>query len=561
MAKLMAKKTGIGLDIGSSAVRAAEVVVDGERRVLRRFAQVGLPQGAVVEGEVRDRGAVSAALRKLWQHGGFASRRVVVGLGSQRTMVRQVEMPQMPDEELRSALRYKLGEFLPIPVDQAVVDFASVPGPDGPKGTRRVLLVAAQKDVVVDEIAAVEQAGLRVAAVDSSALALLRAVRPQGGGPGKGDGGGGLEAVVGVGAQLMTVAVREAGVARFVRTVALAVPATADLSDQMAMAPAGDLSRRAANRSVVPAGAPEPEQSKLDAVVTEVRSSLEYIVSQSHSGQFSRLLVTGGGAMLPGLATALGAAVGVPVKLAEVPLELDYKSMGLEPEAVEEASSRWATAVGLALWGTDGEQAPSLVPPEVFARRQARKAMTAAAAVVGVVALALGGAAYARVHTASNLSHQIALANQEAGVLQVKIKKLGYVMAVPEAVRARRQLAAQALVGDIDWTGLLERIARALPASVTVQSVELTKTEPTTVGGTAPAKGAVVGNITMTAQTTGGAAAVAEFIDRVSVVKGLEALWVSSTTKSTGLTAISASAQVTTAAFSNRAALLPGGTK
>ena len=130
---LMTKKTCIGLDIGSSAVRAAEVSIDGDRRILRRFGQVGLPAGAVIEGEVHDKAAVAAAIGRLWQHGQFSGKKVVIGLGSQRGMVRQVEMPPMSDAELRSALRFKIGEFLPIPVEQAVVDFAPLPTPPGPR--------------------------------------------------------------------------------------------------------------------------------------------------------------------------------------------------------------------------------------------------------------------------------------------------------------------------------------------------------------------------------------------------------------------------------------------
>src|SRR6202030_1171967 len=113
--------------------------------------------------------------KRLWQHGRFSGKKVIVGLGSQRAMVRQVEMPPMPDSELRSALRLKIGEFLPIPVEQAVVDFAPLPGVDG-EAERRLLLVAAQCDVIADELGAVDAAGLRAVAVDSSSLALLRAV-------------------------------------------------------------------------------------------------------------------------------------------------------------------------------------------------------------------------------------------------------------------------------------------------------------------------------------------------------------------------------------------------
>src|SRR5579875_2603135 len=114
------RRRSVGLDIGSSAVRAAEVLVDADRLQLVRFAQVGLPSGAVVEGEVRDQQAVTAALKRLWGEGGFASRSVVLGVSSQRAMVRLIEMPAMQGKELRSALRYEISELLPIPIEQAV---------------------------------------------------------------------------------------------------------------------------------------------------------------------------------------------------------------------------------------------------------------------------------------------------------------------------------------------------------------------------------------------------------------------------------------------------------
>ena len=275
----MTKKVRIGLDIGSSAVRAAEVVVDGDRKVLRRFAQVGLPAEAVVEGEVHDQAVVTAALKKLWQSGGFSGKKVVVGLGSQRAMVRQVEMPPMSDAELRSALQFKSGEFLPIPVDQAVVDFAPLSAGSDPQGGRRVLLLAAQREVVLDEVSAVEAAGLHVDAVDSSSLALLRAVSGPTGlaGSGEGKGGGptgggatgrGLEAVVGIGAELITVAVRDGGVPRFVRTVALTNSATS--ASESAVIPSRT-ERFATSRSPGQTGVTAARVSRLDAIVGEVR--------------------------------------------------------------------------------------------------------------------------------------------------------------------------------------------------------------------------------------------------------------------------------------------------
>jgi type IV pilus assembly protein PilM len=555
----MSKRMSIGLDIGSSAVRAAEVMIDGDRKVLRRFAQVGLPAGAVIEGEVRDREAVATAIKRLWQHGRFSSKKVVVGLGSQRAMVRQVEMPPMPDSELRSALRLKIGEFLPIPVEQAVVDFAPLPSAGGETAERRLLLVAAQRDVIADELGAVNAAGLSVVAVDSSSLALLRAVA----GPKSPAGApsGGLEAVVGIGAELITVAVRDGGTPRFMRTVALSSPGGPSMNDPLSAAVSpGDRSKPTARSVTAPVvGAAQ----RLESIVAEVRSSLEYLLSQSGTGHFEQVLLTGGGAMLPGVTEALTTSLGLPVKLAELPLEVDHKELGLEVDALNEASYRWLSAVGLALWGTDSYGKPSLLPPEVAAKRQQIKVMQGAAAAVVVIVGALGVTSFTKVESAHSISNQTKSYHASAAALQVKIDGLGYVLKIPAEVASRRQLAVEALSGDINWIGFVDRLEAAMPAGVKSQSITVTKTvaAATSGGPLVIAPGSVVGGLTMSAQTNGGAPAVAEFIDKVSRVNGLFALWVSSTTKTSGVTDIQATAELTTGALSTRAAALPGGDK
>jgi type IV pilus assembly protein PilM len=554
---LMSKRMSIGLDIGSSAVRAAEVMIDGDRKVLRRFAQVGLPAGAVIEGEVRDREAVAAAIKRLWQHGRFSSKKVIVGLGSQRAMVRQVEMPPLPDSELRSALRLKIGEFLPIPVEQAVVDFAPLPGTGGETAERRLLLVAAQRDVISDELGAVDAAGLSAVAVDSSSLALLRAVagpKLPGGGP-----SGGLEAVVGIGAELITVAVRDGGTPRFMRTVALTNPNGPGVSDPLSPSVSpGDRSRPGARSATAPVvGAAQ----RLESIVGEVRSSLEYLLSQSGTGHFEQVLLTGGGAMLPGVTEALSTSLGLPVKLATLPLEIDHKELGLEKDALDEASYRWLSAVGLALWGTDTYGKPSLLPPEVAAKRQQVRAMQGAAVAVVVIVAALGVTSFSKVESAHHISNQIKSYQSSSTAFQVKIDGLGYVLKIPAEVQSRRQLAVEALSGDIDWIGFVSRLNAAMPPSVKAGSIILTKTEASAGGPIVITPGSIVGNLTITAETSGGAPAVAQFIDRVSRVKGLFALWVSSTTNASGQTQIQATAELTTGALSARAAALPGGDK
>ncbi len=549
----MRKRTSVGLDIGSSAVRAAEVVIDGKRAELRRFAQVGLAPGAVVEGEVRDADAVSAAIKRLWGDGGFKSRQVVVGVSSQRAMVRVLEMPGTLGKDLRSALRYEIGDVLPIPLEQAVFDF-EILGPGRPNSdggpTTQVLVVVAQKDIVRDEIEVVRKAGLRPRAVDASALALLRAVPL----PGEGE----MDAVVSLGAQLAVVAVRQGGVPRFIRTTALGADVESPArTGVVARVSPGAVKDHPEERSPAP---------RTETAVEEVRSSIEYFLSHAHGARLDRVSVTGGSALTPGLKERMASVLGVPVGPAGLVAQADGDVLGLAEEQLAEAGLRWTAAVGLALWGTEGSQSPNLIPAEVAERARQRQTIAMAGAGVVVVAAGLGVLAYQKTTSIDNVKAQTTVAQQQAGALAQQIDKLAYVTRAADDMQARRALAAAALQSDVDWVGLQHRIEHALPGGVVVTAVNFTAAPPASPSSapTAPPTAntaTIVGNITMSGQTTGGLRSVASFERAMSRVKGLSAVWVSSNEITKGTDSFSVTGQVTSAALSNRAAKLPGGTK
>src|SRR5919198_4783843 len=141
-------KPRIGLDIGSTAVRAAELQ-GGDAPVVVRAAQVPLPEGVVEAGEIRQPDQVSEALKELWDRGGFKSRQVYMGVGNQRVVVREVILPWLPEKELRDSLPYQVQEFIPIPVGEAVLDFDILEEFEHEGGRMlRILLVAAQRPMV-----------------------------------------------------------------------------------------------------------------------------------------------------------------------------------------------------------------------------------------------------------------------------------------------------------------------------------------------------------------------------------------------------------------------------
>ena len=171
-------KRAVGLDVGTSVVRAVELTLGREQVTLTRFGQVALPAGAVRDGEVADPPAVASAIRRLWRETGFRTRQVIVGVGNQRVVVRQAELPEMSDEDLRSALQFQAEDLIPIPIEEAVLDFQVLERYTGTEqeALMRILLVAAQRDMVRSLLAAVEGGGLTATLVDLVPFALMRSL-------------------------------------------------------------------------------------------------------------------------------------------------------------------------------------------------------------------------------------------------------------------------------------------------------------------------------------------------------------------------------------------------
>jgi type IV pilus assembly protein PilM len=208
-------RTRLGLDIGSTAARVAEVST-GDLPVIVRAAQVPLPVGAVENGEVRQPDVVAEALADLWKKAGVKGKQVHLGVGNQRVVVREISLPWLPEKELRESLAYQVQEFIPMATDEAVLDYDPLGEVDqGGRRMQRILLVAAHKGMVSSLVSAALAAKLEPLGIDLTPFAVVRAV-------GRGDESldletQGDEAVVDVGAHVTTICVHDRGVTRFVR--------------------------------------------------------------------------------------------------------------------------------------------------------------------------------------------------------------------------------------------------------------------------------------------------------------------------------------------------------
>jgi type IV pilus assembly protein PilM len=170
----------VGLDIQPGYVAAAQASVNGSLRV-ERAAGAPLPGDAMREGEVLDEGTLAEALRELFGSSRL-DKRVRVGVANQRTVLRMLELPPVTDrKELDAAVRFQAADQMPMPLENAVLDYHALGLVDTPVGQRqRVAVVAAQRDMIERLLSAVRRAGLRPEAIDLSSFALIRALhRPE----------------------------------------------------------------------------------------------------------------------------------------------------------------------------------------------------------------------------------------------------------------------------------------------------------------------------------------------------------------------------------------------
>ena len=348
--------TRIGLDIGSTAVRAAELHTGGDVPSLVRAAQVPLPLGAVENGEIRDAAAVSEALRELWRRGGFKSRQVTMGVGNQRVVVREVALPSIPEKELRDSLAFQVQEFIPISVDEAVLDY-DILGEFEHEGRTmlRLLLVAAHQAMVDTVVEAAAAAKLTPVGLDLTTFALVRAIGTMEE-PLEAQVEG-EEALVDIGAHGTNICVHERGMTRFVRFLP---SAGRDVTVAIARAlNVGDDEAERLKRGETLESGPSPEDargvamSRAAGFVDEIRSSLQFYTAQTPGTRIGRVLIAGGGSKLEGLLEIFQERLPSAVDRGH-PLSHVRSQLGLSEESLAEAEPVLTVAVGLAMPGKRG---------------------------------------------------------------------------------------------------------------------------------------------------------------------------------------------------------------
>jgi type IV pilus assembly protein PilM len=317
-------KTVVGLDLDPSHIAAAEVELNGSVLV-RRGATAPLRPGLFRDGEAVDPGALADALRAFFAEHELPTR-VRLGIANQRIVVRALDLPvTLEPKELDALVRAEAPDHIPMPMDEAVVDYQSlgvVPTAQGPRS--RVVIVAVRREMVERLAHACQDAGLRLEGIDLSAFGMVRALPPTG------DGAAALYVNV---AGLTNVAVASTAGCLFTRAAAGGLDAIAQsLSERGAltlehshqwMGHVGLLAELAdvqGDEAIVATTRAALEEG-VHQVADTVRNSLNFYRMQEGAERVEHGRLTGPAATIPGFAERLSDLLSLPVEPALVAVD------------------------------------------------------------------------------------------------------------------------------------------------------------------------------------------------------------------------------------------------
>lgn len=331
-----------GFDLGNHTAKLVQLRPKGKSVRVEGYGYAEFATGTIVEGIVVDPQeivkAVAPLLRQL-KFGRLTARRVAISLPNAKVFTRVLQLPPMNQTDLAAAVRYEAEQYIPVPLPDLYIDYEIV---DQTKDQLQVLMVAAPRAIVDSYLKLFEMLGLEVIVVESSLMAVTRAVvavQPE----------AGTIMVTDFGADSIDLSIYDSAV-RLTNTVAIGGDQlTHSLVQQLGLdeAKASEIKRKF---GLGPSGlqdkiklALEPQ---LSTIVAEIKRVLKYY--QEHSPErpaVSNIILTGGSAAMPGLADYLATQLGVKVQVINPWSGLVIKDM---PAASKSEAALYTTALGLA---------------------------------------------------------------------------------------------------------------------------------------------------------------------------------------------------------------------
>jgi type IV pilus assembly protein PilM len=342
-------KTVAGLDIGSSAVKAVELKASGKGFRVSAFGLAPLPPDSIVDGAIIDAGAVTAAIKSVFDgHSRFKAKDVCASLSGNAVIVKKISLPAMTDAELAQSIHWEAEQHIPFDIQDVNLDYQILGPATGPdeRGTMEVLLVAAKKDKIGDYTSVISQAGRNPVIVDVDAFALQNAFEAN-----YGLDVPGVVVLLNAGASGININVLQNGQSVFTRDISMGGTAYTEALQKELDLPFE--SAELLKKGIPVDGATFEEAQPIlhaitENVLLEIQKTFDFFKVTAESEQIDRIVVSGGASRVDRFKDMLGERFGVPVEEFD-PFKTVACDAAILGDQAEDLAASAAVAVGLAL--------------------------------------------------------------------------------------------------------------------------------------------------------------------------------------------------------------------
>ncbi len=340
-------KPVVGLDIGSSAVKAVELRPAGRTFKVVGFGIEPIPGDTIVDGAIIDAAAVTGAIDRLFETTRIKTREVVSSLSGNSVIVKKITLPVMSEAELSESIQWEAEQYIPFDIQDVNLDYQILSTSPGGKGNMDVLLVAAKKDKITDYTDVIRQSGRTPVVVDVDGFAVQNVYEAN-----YDAEPGAVVALLNAGASGVNMNIVSGGQSLFTRDISMGGNAFTE-AIQKELGLSFDRAERAKKGEAVD-GVEAADVGPILRTVTEnllleIQKTLDFFKATAGSERIDRVLVSGGTSRVDGLLERLADRFGAPVDLLDPfrRIEIDAPRFGFD--RVEDVASTSAVAVGLAL--------------------------------------------------------------------------------------------------------------------------------------------------------------------------------------------------------------------
>ena len=340
-------KPVVGLDIGSSAVKAIELKKSGRGFKVTAIGIEPVPPDSIVDGAIMDAGAVTDAVRRVLQSPRFRAKDVVASLSGSSVIVKKISLPVMSEADLADSIQWEAEQYIPFDIQDVNLDYQILTPVAERQGTMEVLLVAAKKDKIADYTGVVSAVGRKTVVVDVDAFALQNAFETN-----YTDDAGKVVALVNAGASAININLVSGGTSLFTRDVGIGGNAFTEAVQKELGLPfegAEDAKRGLPVEGVRPEDIRPVLHAVMENVLLEIEKTFDFFKATSASDRIDRIVVSGGASMVDEFESALRERLGTEVERFD-----PFRNVPIDPAALQGGSAAdyapvCAVALGLAL--------------------------------------------------------------------------------------------------------------------------------------------------------------------------------------------------------------------